>query len=200
MKRFICVEGMDLSGKSTVVKNLVEEEKFVPRRYVLTPDNPYYKLAESMNEDGTHTAEELGNMYVQALRHDVATFKRPTEDTVQESSLLLRSFAYHAARETPRIPEILEEIAMEHPKFDKTFILSASMEARKSRLENRIRLGEYVSKEDLIVITDPEKFMIRNRYLIEIARAYFSPETIDTSKMTSRQVTDRVISSIRKLS
>lgn len=192
---YVHFEGMDLAGKTTATRNFIAStgQEWEVRRNTISLDNPIYTLADSLRRADAYDAEVLGNLYVAALMGDIRTFEYPDRNTVQDSTIILRSLAFHSVRGTPRIVEVLEDLLPNHPKFDASFIFTASIEKRLERLQSRMRNEpEQVSPEDLLVIENPEKFMAMEASLIDMARRTFHSVIIDTTSLTPDLVIDTV--------
>jgi len=188
---YIHFEGMDLAGKTTAAQNFIKSTnmEWDIRRNSLMPGNPIHILADSLRKEKAYDAEVLGNLYVAALMADIRSFQWPDRNTIQDSTIILRSIAFHTVRGTPRIRGVLLDLLPEHPKFDASFVFTASIEERVKRLQKRINLASReVSEEDLMVIKKPEKFIAMEACLINISRMAFHSVIIDTSSLTPDMV------------
>lgn len=193
---YIHFEGMDLAGKTTASKGFIASTgiNWVIQRNSIVPDNPIYKLADSLRLQNAYDTETLGNLYVAALMADIGHFKWPEKHTIQDSTIILRSLAVHTVLSTPRISEALLDLLPKHPKFDASFVFTASMEKRLERLQERIeRQPDQVSEEDFFVRDKPETFLAMEACLIDIAKKTFHSVIVDTSSMTP----DVVVGTIR---
>ena len=167
--QYIHIEGMDLAGKTTAIQNFIKRtgREWDVRRNSIVPDNPMYLLADSLRRADAYDAEVLGNLYVAALMGDIRTFEWPNKDTIQDSTILLRSIAFHTVKGTPRVVEVLQELAPQHPIFDASFVFTADIETRLRRLQSRMdNQPEQISPEDLLVRDKPRKFMAMETALI----------------------------------
>lgn len=199
MARYVHFEGMDLAGKSTATRLFAERsgEEWVVRRNSMDPSNPLFMLADSLRIEDAYSAETLGNLYVAALMADVEKFERPEINTIQDSTILLRSMAYHTVNQTPRVVEAFKDVLPTHPRFDNSFVFTASIEARQERLQQRMRDNpEEVAPDDLMVIRKPEKFMAMEKALVDLATTAFSATVIDTSKLTADEVCNQVMTGV----
>ena len=189
---FVLLEGVDLSGKSSVVKHLIKKRPdWKHQHYSLLGSNNILNVARDMEKDGS---EWIGYLYVKALEKDLEHFKWPEKNTIQDSTILLRSLAYHAAAKYQRVIHELENLALKHPKFSKTYVFIASMEARRERLKERIQLGsKKVTANDLKVIRDPDFFQRMELALVDYAQALFGAIVVDTSNMTVEEVARLVV-------
>lgn len=193
--KYVHFEGMDLAGKSLAAKNLIERsnESWQIRRNSINLDNPIFELADSMikSKDTKYSSETLGNLYIAALMADIESFSRPSCNTIQDSTIILRSLAYHTVNGTPRIAEVMTELLLKHPKFDFSFVLTADLQTRQSRLEKRfLEAPQEISLNDQMIIRNPKKFMDMNNCLIDLAVNNFHSIVIDTSDKSPAEVTD----------
>lgn len=194
---YLHLEGMDLAGKTTATQNFIKStgSEWDIRKDSLSKENPIYLLADSLGKEDAYDAEVLGNLYAVALMADLHSFQWPNKNTIQDSTIILRSIAFHTVRGTPRIREVLLDLLPKHPKFDASIVLTASMEERVKRLQQKILMTPNgVSEEDMMIINKPEKFMAMENILIDISKTAFDSVIIDTSILTP----DMVVCAINK--
>jgi thymidylate kinase len=194
---YIHFDGMDLAGKTTATQNFIKSTnlEWEFRRNSLSGNNPIHLLADSLRKVEAYDAEVLGNLYVAALMADIRSFKWPDQNTIQDSTIILRSIAFHTVRGTPRIREVLLDLLPEHPRFDASFVFTASIEERVKRLQKRMDVSpQEVSEEDLMVIKKPEKFLAMEACLVDTAKMAFHSVIIDTSSLSA----DMVVGEIHK--
>lgn len=195
MANYLHIEGMDLSGKTTLAGNYADASplEWQLNSNALGPDNPIWELADDLRKKDAYDAEIVGNVYVAGLMADIRTFQPPQMNTIQDSTVALRSLAYHVVRGTPRLADALQDLIKEHPRFDASFYLAASMEARMRRLDQRMREHpEEVAPDDLMVVRNPERFMAMEGVLREWSAKIFNSVVIDTTSMTPEMVLDEV--------
>lgn len=193
---YLHIEGMDLAGKSSVCRRFSAdpESGFCIRRNALSDDNPVYALADRLRREDAYSAAALGHLFVAALAVDLERFQWPARPTVQDSTILLRSLAYHTAVGTAGLPGRLEELLAPHPRFDLSIVLTANQAARRRRLEARLeRQPAEVAPDDLLVIRRPELFFRMEQQLVELARTHFNARVIDTSDLTEKEVFARLL-------
>ena len=190
MANYLHIEGMDLSGKTTLAHNYAEASPldWEVNSNALGQGNPIWELADDLRKKDAYDAEIVGNVYVAGLMADIRGFELKT-NTIQDSTVALRSLAYHTVRETPRLGDALRDLIKEHPHFNGSFYLAASMDARKARLQQRMRDNpEEVAPDDLMVLRSPEKFMAMEGVLREWSTKIFGSVVIDTTNMNSEMV------------
>lgn len=192
MSHYLHLEGMDLSGKTTTAGLYAANSplEWRVRHNSIGDNNPIYELADRLRVEDAYDPEVVGNVYVAALMADVRTFERPPGvNVIQDSTIVLRSLAYHTVKKTPRLGAMLEDIAAEHPRFDASFYLAASMEARRDRLAQRQAERPWeVAEDDLMILKDPKRFEDMEAMLRYWSTTIFNSEVIDTTEMTQREV------------
>lgn len=191
MAYYIHFEGMDLAGKSTATRLLTEgsKEPWEVRSNSIDPDNLLFRLADDLRKNQVYSATTMGPLYVAASLADVEHFKPPEVNTIQDSTIIIRSMAWHAINGTPGIIELFTDILPRFRLFDRSFVFTASIKARQQRLEKRIaEAPETVDVDDLVVINKPERFMAMEAKLVEIAQTGFGALLVDTTDMTPADV------------
>lgn len=196
---FIHFDGMDLAGKSIAVNNFAKESglDWEIRYDRLSEVNPIHTLAKSLRVEGLYNSEIIGNLYYTALMADIDRFQRPTKNTIQESTIILRSIAFHTVENTPKLANMFEDLLKRHPIFDASFILTADIEHRKERLKKRMKeTPEKVTPRDMLIITNPEKFLAMESCLVNMAVKGFGSKVINTSNLTPEGVTEIVVANV----
>lgn len=187
MARYIHIEGVDLSGKTSVSQALaaMQPHEWAIRAATLSDvPNPLRDLTDRLCEEGTYSNDTIGLAYAAALKADIDTFKQPEIDTIQESTILLRSLAYHAIKGNDSVLRVFEELAPLHPTFDQSYMLTASHEARLARLAQRAHNTEH----DLLIVRDPKQFFKMEDCIKEYATGLFDTQVIDTSHLSIDEV------------
>lgn len=194
MRRYIHIEGLDLSGKTSVTNEIVnmrldEGEEWVVRHRTLSDErNELQYIADKMCGQRKHSELEVGLTYVAALRFDLDNFKYPEVNTIQESTVLLRSLAYHAIRGNSKVVAELEDMAALHPKFEQSYLLTARPEIRLARLATRASN----SHNDLLIVRDPKRFARIEDKIEEYSQELFGSEIIDTSDMSTQEAAEYI--------
>lgn len=197
---YVHFEGMDLAGKTTAAKDFVAQTKkeWELRRNSIVKNNPIYRLADQLRLENAYDPEVLGNLYVAALLADVKVFQWPDRNTVQDSTILLRSLAVHTVLATPRIKEALLDLVPEHPKFDHSFVFVATLETRLKRLKQRLQDDPgQVSFGDLMVRNDSQTFLKMEECLVHYAQRIFGSMLIDTSSLAQEGIIDKIAGEVR---
>jgi thymidylate kinase len=184
---YVHFEGLDLAGKTTVCRRFCQQAKgdWMTRHNALNSENPIGQLADELRRGGRYNDETIGWCYHAALLADLETYQKPKVNTLQDSTILLRSLAYHTVSGTPRLVESLLTLMGEHPRFDRSFVCVASKEIRLDRLKRR--RPQNLSPEDFIVRDDFGRFKAMEDVLIDYAKRYFDAVIIDTSDLENEE-------------
>lgn len=200
---FIYIEGMDLSGKTTLANNLQKTLgiDWVVQSNTLTKDNPVWLLADTVRKSQSLDEDIIGYLYSIAMMVDVRCFKLVNNyNLIQDSTVAIRSLAYHSVLGTPIVLDQLRQSVGEISKPDLTFYLSADISTRIKRLHQREKDNpEEVAPDDLMVIENPERFIRTEKLLRNFTIEYFNPIIIDTTVMTKVDVCTLVLNEIRRI-
>lgn len=193
------LEGMDLAGKSTACRDLARAlgRDFQVRRNSISIQNPVYELADRLRKNDGIGAEALGALFVAALAADLERYVPPRLNTIQDSTILLRSLAYHTVARTPFVVDAMTAMLPRHPRFTCSIVLTASLEVRRQRLESRrLQQPEEIAPDDLAILRSPDHFLAMEKSLIRLAREHFGAVVIDTSEMTAPAVVQTILGAI----
>ncbi|HET6880577.1 MAG TPA: hypothetical protein VFI31_10505 [Pirellulales bacterium] len=186
--RVVLIEGMDLAGKSTLVRNLqVElERRGVPvrvSRNALCPENPIAPIADDLRRDPAAGLLETGALFLASHLWDARHFVPPPSGTIHlQDSCWLRTLAYHTVRGTPGIPELLRRAMPTFPRFDAAVFLTASIAERRCRLRQRERERPGSNdRGDHAVSDDSHSFTRLNHALGRLAKRMVGAVRVDTT-------------------
>lgn len=188
------VEGLDLSGKSTVCRLLRDRMGAEMRVNSLLPPgvNTIHVEAERLRKADAIPAAPLGGLYYAALLRDLELYDSPSGPVVQDSSLILRSIAFHSVFGDPALAEAFRALLPRHPRFGVTVALWASDDVRRLRLEGRCS-RKNDNPEDFLIMRDPDGFHRMQDVLFETAEREFGATVVDTSSLERDGEKDRVV-------
>jgi len=186
--RIILIEGLDLAGKSTLVRNLQAEltRRGVPvrvSRNALCPENPIAALADQVRRDPHAGLVETGSLFLAAHLWDARRFTPPPDGTVHlQDSCWLRTLAYHTWKGTPAIPDQLSGAAGCFPRFDVVVFLTAEIGERRRRLAQRER-DQPGSNDanDHLVQSDPQGYSRLEQLLWQLTHVYTKATRVETT-------------------
>lgn len=190
----IHIEGMDLSGKTTLAANLMHQDlirgNHVLRNNRLMPNNEIAALADKLRIEGAYNTRIIGQLYVAAVSADLhsSSVDYP-ENVVQDSTIILRSIAYHTIRNNQDIVKSLSECMQAHPTFDHSFYLKCDISERRRRLLKRQEEEpDTVADDDTAVVTSPGAFQEMDNVLCDLSVRNFGSIIIDTTRLSAREV------------
>ena len=127
MAHSLHIEGMDLSGKTTLAHNFASASPmdWQVNSNALGQGNPIWELADDLRKRDAYDAEVVSNVYLAGLMADIRTFQEPSSNTIQDSTVALRSLAYHVVRGTPRLADALQDLIKEqHRQYPRLIFFS----------------------------------------------------------------------------
>jgi thymidylate kinase len=186
--RVVLIEGLDLAGKSTLVRNLQAEltRRGIPvrvSRNALCPDNPIAALADQLRRDPDAGLVETGALFLAAHLWDARHFIPPPDSIIHlQDSCWLRTLAYHTWKDTPAIPEQLARAARYFPRFDAAVFLTAGIEERQRRLAQRER-DQPGSNDanDHLVQSHPQGYLRLEELLWQLTHLYTKATRFETT-------------------
>jgi hypothetical protein len=183
------IEGMDLAGKSTAVAHLATAAGGCVHHNSLLDTNPIYELADELRRTSGATASALGPLYLSALTYDLDNISDVASPGVQDSTILLRSVAYNEVLGARDVVRGLKAELPRHPRFGHSVVLTASIDARRHRLDERRAVApEEVASDDLLIESAPEMFCEMERALVDYSRAHFDGVVLDTTELSKDEV------------
>jgi thymidylate kinase len=194
--RYFHIEGMDLAGKTSATKalSMILGNNCKTRRNTLQEKSQFHKIIDDLRIKDGLGEKELGLLYCKVLEDDLRKFEYPTQNTIQDSTVLLRSLSYHSAYENWDLVDEFKQLLPLHPKFTKSMVLTADLDSRLKRLEMRKAMNpEEIAKDDLMIITDPNRFFLMEKYLIEYSQTHFDAKVIDTSDLDKERVLEKIL-------
>jgi len=188
--RVLLIEGLDLAGKSTLVRNLQTEltRRGIPvrvSRNALCPDNPIAALADQVRRDPHAGLVETGALFLAGHLWDARHFIPPPDGMIHiQDSCWLRTLAYHSVGGTPLISELLREVASGFPRFDAALFLTAEIAERRRRLGQRENQQPGSNdKEDRAVVDQPEAFILLEQCLRKVAGDLGNLQILDSTDL-----------------
>ncbi|MEW6281457.1 MAG: hypothetical protein AB1758_22800 [Candidatus Eremiobacterota bacterium] len=188
MGRLIMVEGLDLSGKSTLVAGLAAElgRQGVPvsvRRNVLVAGNGVAAEADRMRRDPGRDRLRTAQLFLAAHLYDAAHFSLDPSLVHVQDSWWLRTLAWERWNGHEQAAQALEAAALTFPRFDAVLVLTASPAER----QRRYHLRGKNDAGDALVFTAPADFARLDGILCAEARRR-GAAVLDTTGLTPAQV------------
>lgn len=172
----IYIEGVDNVGKDTVSQIIAQDLHITNiQRSILVPSNPYKKIRFD---------DPLFGLYIaRSIIYDLKHWNPLTVQQLQVSFNGVRS-AVHEAGQPSGLAPVFQELLKYTPRFDNSFLLTASVEARKERVANRTDAVDY----DRLIITDPARAARMDTAMLDSASRVLGATIVDTTHLNPKEV------------
>lgn len=193
--RFVHIEGMDFSGKTTAAREMDLRAPFLRRHNNIASNeiSDLGKAVDAMSESGRFRGLTISMGYVASILADIDNFTWPEKDTIQDSAAAIRCMGRLAVDGQGALLKLLETASQEnHPRFTRSFYLTATIDERLRRLRER---GD-PSQNDLMLVHNTDKFMAMEEAAMERSVALFGSEVIDTTNTDPQDIALMIIKEV----
>ncbi len=192
---YLHIEGMDLAGKSTIADIIANQSGMRWKIYnnCLSQNNVIQQFERRIRKEKIYDDEIYGYLHYVTLLADIKYFELK-ENVIQDSMLLLRSIVYHKEKQNEDLVQLFEKLAPKHPIPNTSVYLTSSINSRKNRILNRIKkCSNHLTKNDMLILNDPEKFIKRDNELMKLSQKYFNAIVLDTSDMDEAETANYIM-------
>ena len=194
----ILIEGMDLSGKTTITKYLSEIldiDKIQQR--TLSDSSAIYDFTVAQSKKGQLHTDLINKLYTLAISEDLYNYK-PKEDSIilQDSYFALRSYALMRQKYPDTLANDVYKLLQLFPKPELAFYLTASTEERIRRNEKRDKPMAYMEK---LLMSNPKEFEAIEKNLRDITTSLFDAEIINTQDKKPNEIALYIGNKIKEL-
>lgn len=195
----ILIEGMDLSGKTTIVEilNTIMDSSIVNRR-TISGKSQIYDFTVAQSKQGELHIDLINKLYTLAISEDLYNYE-PNKDNniiLQDSYFALRSYALMKQKYPNTLATEVYKLLQLFPKPELTFYLIASTEERIRRNEKRDKPMAYMEK---LLISNPREFEIIEDNLRNITTSLFETEIINTQDKKPNEIALYIASKIQEI-
>lgn len=175
----ILIEGMDLSGKTTITRYLseiLEIDKIQER--TLSDSSAIYDFTVAQSKKGELHQDLINRLYTLAISEDLYKYK-PRDNCIilQDSYFALRSYALMKEKYPNTLAKEVYKLLQLFPKPELSFYLTASTEERLRRNKQRDKPMAYMEK---LLVSNPTEFEAIEKNLRDITTSLFGVEVINT--------------------
>ena len=204
MGRLILVEGLDLAGKSTLIRGLAESFRdhgwdVRVSHGDLCRENPVGKVTRDMMRwDPGFTPEEGGLLFLASHLWDLRNFRPPLgpRSLHIQDSCALRSLAFERVVGSPEVAGRFSDVVDRMPNFDAAFVLTARLETRRARFEQRA----VNDLHDQFMFRDPVLFSRVDSELLHLAVERCGARIVATDERTPKEILHDVVSDFEQFS
>ena len=190
----IYIDGMDCSGKSTVVRLLKKQGHIdFSRKKILSSYNPLVQSFRDIRARFSWNSDEVSYALLSAILYDIdhAVLDDKTQIVMQESTLITKGYCMLMAQEHPNhvVIKRFEDLFREFPRFDYAFFLTVDKCGRLERLNKRIcDHGAILTKNDRLILENYDIFEKRDIVMQKVMSEMFNAIIIDSSDKTPEDV------------
>ena len=194
--RMILIEGLDLTGKSTLCQGLLPQiGELGLTAYVshnkLSGENSIGRRAEELAMGALATKSEIQNLFFESHVHDAVHFNELENDVVHiQDSSWLRTVSYNIMTGTPLKQEQVNHLFKLHPSFGTVIYLASDLDTKIDRLLLREAEDPRMNSwGDKLCKTNPD-FVVQHDKLLEEITHEFYPHVdyIDTTEMNKNDM------------
>lgn len=183
----ILIEGMDLSGKTTIIKYLSEilgVDRIQER--TLSDDCAIYDFTVAQSKKGKLHPDLINKLYTLTISEDLYNYK-PNDNGIilQDSYFGLRSYALMKQKYPNTLAKEVYKLLQLFPKPELAFYLTASTEERLRRNEKRDKPMAYMEK---LLVSNPREFETIEKNLRDITTSLFNVEVINTQDKKPNEI------------
>ena len=194
---FYLIEGLDLSGKSTLCR-LLRDHLGLPlrRNSLLEPGaNHLFEAAREAHIAGSADDASIGQMFLEALEYELDQYQPASSPHLQDSTILTRSLTYHTALENQDLAARFSRLFPHHPVPALVFLCRPTIAVRLRRLEGRISRGND-TPEDFVVRDNPEMFRKMEEMIESVACRWPNMHLIDTSGLEDQEQRAQIVATV----
>lgn len=194
----ILIEGMDLSGKTTIIKYLAEIMNIdMIQERTLSGNSAIFDFTVAQSKKGQLHPDLINKLYTLAINEDLYNYK-PQENRIilQDSYFALRSYALMKQNYPDTLAKDVYKLLQLFPKPELVFYLTASTEERIKRNLKRDKPMAYMEK---LLMTNPKEFELIERNLQDITTSLFDAEIINTQNKKPNEIALYIGNKIQEL-
>ena len=194
----ILIEGMDLSGKTTITKYLSEIlDNAQIRQRTLSGESAIFDFTVAQSKRGKLHTDLINELYTLAISEDLYNYQKCESGIIiQDSYFALRSYALMKEKYPNTLAKEVYKLLKLFPKPELAFYLTASTEERIRRNEKRDKPMAYMER---LLMSNPREFETIDENLRNINVSLFDAEIIDTQDKTPQEVALYIKSKIQEI-
>lgn len=183
----ILIEGMDLSGKTTITKYMSEilSVDRIQKR-TLSDECSIFDFTVVQSKKGKLHPELINKLYTLAITEDLYNYKpRDNGIILQDSYFALKSYALMKQKYPNTLAKEVYKLLQLFPKPELAFYLTTSTEERLRRNEKRDKPMAYMEK---LLVSNPREFETIEKNLRDITTSLFDAEVINTQDKKPNEI------------
>lgn len=203
MKRMVLIEGLDLVGKTTLCKGLVNSHpsEFVYKKGIYSDSNELYQEVVKKSKLGIYSEETIAWMYIAAARHELDLMskeqnKQNDKIIVQDSFFLNRMIGVHGIKNRENLIKEIDHLIKKFQFPQQVFYVYADIDTRKKRFQER-KSSKEPAFGDKLVLEDREDAILREYIFRRYITRRYNAEILDNSNIDINRLMDAVYHRIK---
>ena len=199
----ILIEGLDLTGKTTLCKKLLEKypNKFIYKKGTYSQCNELYKETVEKSKSGKYSDEVIAWMYVAVAKHELNLTKEIKENSnkiiLQDSFFPNRTIGFHCMENRKELLRVIHALISKFECPMQTFYIYADMNTRIKRFYERQKVKEPAFGDNL-VLEDENKALMREAFFRNYMIRQYDATVLDNSSINIEILADKIYKTISK--
>lgn len=200
----ILIEGLDLTGKTKLCENLVNEHpnEFEYKKSFYSENNDLYFEAVKKSKLGIYSEMAIAWMYIAAAQYELDMQEKLKEiknnkTIIQDSFFLNRMIGFHGVKDRKLLLMEIRALISQFEKPSQTFYLYTDIFTRQKRYYEREKV-KTPAIGDKLVFEDKDVSTKREKILRDLMIEYYDSKIIDTSLIEPKELSEKVYRKIRK--
>ncbi len=198
----ILIEGLDLTGKSTLAKGLValDSNTFIYQKSLYSSNNELYHETVKASKTLNYSENVIAWMYIASAQLELdlcKELKDSNQTVIQDSFFLNRMIGYHGVKNKEYLINVIKYYINQFEKPIQTFYLYTDIETKQKRFKERLK-EKKPAIGDKLIFEDKSLHEKREQIFREFIMETYNAEFIDTSYLDKNELTDIVYTRIRR--
>lgn len=184
----ILIEGLDLAGKTTLCKKILEKypDKFIYRKGTYSQNNELYRETIEKSKSGKYSDEVIAWMYVAVAKHELDLIKGMKgycdKIILQDSFFPNRTIGFHCMENREELLKAVHALIKQFESPMQTFYIYSDLSTRKERFIERQKIKKPAFGDNL-VLEDENKALMRERYFRNYMVRQYGAKVLDNSNI-----------------
>lgn len=204
MSKLILFEGLDLVGKSTLCRNIVNSDlkSFIYRKGLYSSENALYRETVAKSKQGVYSEETIAWMYIAAAKHELDLLRQGqcfSEDKIiiQDSFFVNRMMGVHSVTNRKLLLEEIKEILKEFETPQLAFYIYSDLPVRRERFEER-KAFKKPAFGDKLVFEDESLAKQRENNYQQFITSTYDATVIDNTKANIEELSQKTLMKIKE--
>lgn len=203
MKKMVLIEGLDLVGKTTLCKGLVNSHpnEFIYKKGIYSDSNELYQEVVKKSKLSIYSEETIAWMYIAAARHELDLMSKEQNRQndkiiIQDSFFLNRMIGVHGIKNRENLIKEIDNLIKKFEFPQQTFYVYSDIDTRQKRFQERKSIKK-PAFGDKLVWEDREQALLREYIFRRYMTRRYNAEILDNSNIDINRLVDAVYHKIK---